>query len=365
MLDNILLILDRDGVLNLDTPTGVTKTDELVLIDEAIQGVAHASKLGATVYVCTNQANVGRGLLTESLLLDFHHKILSAVKDHGGVIQEFFYCPHRPEDDCDCRKPNTKMLEMILSLHPDKIPVFVGDSSSDLEAATRTDIHSILIGTGKGLVTREAYPFHPFAMNFSELIPLLAALNYHHVSKTLLTRSLEIKENIYTTFKLSHFIAQRVSDNGVVLSIGNGGSCALSDHFVAELQIRFNRERAPLPAVSLSSQSSSITAASNDYSYQSSLLRPLESFMNIAPASILFCFSTSGKSTNIINAAQLAKNKGIPVVSYIGLADSPLALLSDYIIYAGHSRTPEVQDLHEFYVHQLCHQLDLIYTTDQ
>ncbi len=143
------LFLDRDGVLNLRTPGAYVKTpDEF----QATEGLGEAMRLLAEkferIVVVTNQAGIGKGLMSELELHAVHQKMLQFVKAEGGRIDRVYHCPHRADAGCTCRKPGTGMAWMALADFPDidfEDAWMVGDSVSDMEFAQKLGIRSVLI----------------------------------------------------------------------------------------------------------------------------------------------------------------------------------------------------------------------------
>lgn len=147
-----LVILDRDGVINHDSDDFVKTPDEWLPIDGSIGAIAKLSSAGFTVAVATNQSGIGRKLLDKPALDAMHEKLRSLVKDAGGDVDRIVYCPHHPDDGCDCRKPAPGLYQR-LSRHYgvplDGVPV-VGDSERDLVAARAMNARPILVLTGNG-----------------------------------------------------------------------------------------------------------------------------------------------------------------------------------------------------------------------
>jgi len=151
-----LIILDRDGVINQDSPNFIKSAKEWIPIENSIQAIADLSKTHKIV-IATNQSGLGRGLFQESDLIQMHQKMQQLVTLAGGQISGIFYCPHLPDDDCECRKPKAGLMLQILqkySIKPSEVKV-VGDSLRDLQAAQSVKMHPILVRTGKGLKTEQ------------------------------------------------------------------------------------------------------------------------------------------------------------------------------------------------------------------
>jgi D-glycero-D-manno-heptose 1,7-bisphosphate phosphatase len=147
-----LVILDRDGVVNEDSPAFVKRVSEWVPIPGSLESIARLSQCGYSVAIATNQSGVARGLLTIDDLNAIHERLHSRLAGLGGRIDAIFFCPHGPDARCTCRKPSPGLLfsaEERLGL-PLKDAVVVGDSLRDLEAARLAGAASVLVLTGKG-----------------------------------------------------------------------------------------------------------------------------------------------------------------------------------------------------------------------
>lgn len=142
-----------------------------------------------------------------------------------------------------------------------------------------------------------------------------------------------------------------IRSGGCVYICGNGGSAADAQHIAAELVGRFVRERKGLPAVALTTDTSTLTSVGNDYGFEQIFSRQVEAL--VKKQDILWAFSTSGTSKNILSAAELAKEKGASVLAFTGKARSPLEILSDVCICA-EGTTATVQEVHQVAYHIIC-----------
>lgn len=153
-----LIILDRDGTINDDRDDFVKSPQEWVPIPGALEAIARLNQAGWHVVVASNQSGVGRGLLDTAALNAIHakmHKLLAAV---GGKVDAVFFCPHRPEDGCACRKPAPGLFAQILQRYGlntlDTAVHAVGDTARDLQAAVATGCQPHLVLTGKAKAWR-------------------------------------------------------------------------------------------------------------------------------------------------------------------------------------------------------------------
>ena len=152
MLSNRLIILDRDGVINEDSPRSIRSLDEWIPIRGSMEAIARLCGRGWRVAVATNQSGIARGYLTPTVLVDIHHALVARAVEAGGRIDVIAVCPHAPEDGCACRKPGTELLAEIerkTGLSAQGAP-FVGDSMRDIEAAQRFGCVPVLVRTGNG-----------------------------------------------------------------------------------------------------------------------------------------------------------------------------------------------------------------------
>ncbi len=132
-----LIILDRDGVINKESAAYIRTPAEWHPIAGSMQAIADLTAAGYTITVATNQSGIGRGYYTLQTLKDIHNKMLQAITDAGGKIAKIYFCPHTPDDACNCRKPKDGMFrEMEHDFHIDLKqirPIFIGDSMRDVE----------------------------------------------------------------------------------------------------------------------------------------------------------------------------------------------------------------------------------------
>lgn len=151
-------ILDRDGVINEESPTGyILSPEEFIWIDGAIRAMAMLVTAGIEVSVATNQSCVGRGLIDEAGLDRIHDRMKKEASGAGVSFGSIVFCPHLPEDNCGCRKPAPGLLENAIrkSRFPAPETVFIGDADRDLQAAAAAGITAVLVRTGKGADTEK------------------------------------------------------------------------------------------------------------------------------------------------------------------------------------------------------------------
>jgi D-glycero-D-manno-heptose 1,7-bisphosphate phosphatase len=146
------VILDRDGVINRDSDHFIKSAGEWVALPGSLEAITRLCKAGVAVHVATNQSGLARGLFSRSDLEAMHQKLQDQLAVLGGEIASIHYCPHGPDDDCDCRKPRPGLYRQIAAASGfslEGVPV-VGDSLRDLQAAADVGAQPILVRTGKG-----------------------------------------------------------------------------------------------------------------------------------------------------------------------------------------------------------------------
>lgn len=152
----MLVILDRDGVINEDSDAYIKSLDEWHPLPGAIEAIAALSRAGFSVAVATNQSGIARGLFELDELEAMHARLDDLVVAAGGRLAGIFYCAHHPDDDCDCRKPRPGLITAIEEeLGESALGAwFIGDSLRDLEAAEAKGCEPVLVLTGKGARTQ-------------------------------------------------------------------------------------------------------------------------------------------------------------------------------------------------------------------
>ena len=153
-----LVILDRDGVINIDSDQFIKSPEEWKPIPGSLEAIARLNHAGYRVVVASNQSGIGRGLFDMAALNAINDKMYKALAQFGGHIDALFYCPHPAEANCACRKPKPGMLQDIarrFNAGLAGVPS-VGDSLRDMQAAAAAGAQPMLVLTGKGAKTHAA-----------------------------------------------------------------------------------------------------------------------------------------------------------------------------------------------------------------
>ncbi len=152
--------------------------------------------------------------------------------------------------------------------------------------------------------------------------------------------------------KVIKVILNSLKKNGKILLCGNGGSAAHAQHFAAEYVGKFEKKRKPISAIALSTDTSLITSISNDFKFKYIFSKQVEAIGK--KGDILLCYSTSGSSENVIEAAKIGKKKGLTVIAHTGSNKSLLSKFADINIYSPSTRTSTIQECQIIIDHLIC-----------
>lgn len=154
-----LVLLDRDGVLNRNLASGVRSEADWAWLPGAAGAVRLLAR-SARVMIVTNQANIGRGLLTVRQLTAIHRRMLSDLDVADLALGDILYCPHRPDDRCTCRKPKAGLALAALrrAAAEAEHTILIGDHESDIATAAAAGCWSLHVRTGRGARPAAAMP---------------------------------------------------------------------------------------------------------------------------------------------------------------------------------------------------------------
>ncbi len=146
------VFLDRDGVINCNRPDYVKNWSEFQYLPGAADAIRRLSNAGCRVFVISNQAAIGRGLVSHDVVDTLNGLMLRDLDQVGAHIEAIAYCPHRPDQDCPCRKPRPALLLKLALAHGINLKrcVVIGDALSDLEAGAAVGCATILVLSGRG-----------------------------------------------------------------------------------------------------------------------------------------------------------------------------------------------------------------------
>ncbi len=150
---NFTIFLDRDGVINIDSPDYIKCEDEFHFIQGSAEAIAIMTRAGFDIIIITNQSAIGRNMITSGVLDTIFNKMKHGVKQAGGTIKDIFYCPHTPDSSCTCRKPAPGLIFQAVEKYGIDLArsCMVGDSAKDILCARNAGCAlSLLVRTGNG-----------------------------------------------------------------------------------------------------------------------------------------------------------------------------------------------------------------------
>lgn len=154
------LFLDRDGVVNKRAALHeyIRSPDSFEFLPGAVDALSALCAAGFELFIITNQAGVGKNLMSEADLEAIHAKMQNGIKEKGAYLAGIYYCPHVPEDECDCRKPKPGLILRAAREHNIDLSkaIFVGDDERDAQAAAAAGVAFINVSTDIGVAA--AYP---------------------------------------------------------------------------------------------------------------------------------------------------------------------------------------------------------------
>jgi len=182
-----------------------------------------------------------------------------------------------------------------------------------------------------------------------------------HFAESIATKQNSVDALSETIAAAGALMAQALLNDGKILSCGNGGSAADSQHFSSELLNRFEMERPGLPAMALTTDASTVTSISNDYAFEEIFSKQVRALGK--PQDVLLGISTSGNSENVIRAIAAAHERGMSVVALSGRDGGRMADMfseNDVEIRVPATRTARIQEVHLVVIHCLCDLIDTI-----
>jgi len=173
----------------------------------------------------------------------------------------------------------------------------------------------------------------------------------------------DIENSISDINRISEMVLRALQNKKKILLFGNGGSASDSQHIAAEIVGRFEKNRGPLPAVALTTDTSILTSIANDFSYEEIFSRQVDALAE--SGDIVIGFSTSGKSKNVINGIKAAKKIGCTTIGFLGRSGEDLGKICDACLLINSDSTARIQECHIFVGHILCKIIDSEFTNSK
>jgi D-sedoheptulose 7-phosphate isomerase len=354
------LFVDRDGTLIVDKdylndPNGVE------WIPGVLETLKLAQTLGFEIVIVSNQSGVGRGKISIEEHDAVKNKVLSDLTESGVSSVHVYQSFATPDDRSTDRKPELGMgLTAIQQLRIDpKNSVMVGDKEIDIEFGNRLGMTSIAVRSGHEYHGTK----HDFCFdNLAEASTVLQSMASNPWRSERVQDHFQQIQAAFDEFSktsepsvqaASVLIADAFSQGKKLLLCGNGGSAADAQHIAAEFISRLtgDLERKALPAIALTTDTSTITAYANDYDFDGIYQRQVEALGQ--PGDVLFAISTSGNSKNVVRAVEMAKEKGLYVISSTGQS-GVLRTMANVAIELPGKSTMRIQECQLMSYHILC-----------
>lgn len=168
------ILLDRDGTIIVEK-NYLSKPEDVELIPGAAKALRRLKKMGFGLMVITNQSGVGRGYFNETTLKQIHQRMVQLLAKEGVVLDDIYFCPHIPEDNCLCRKPKTGMVNEAIEKHyfDPKHCFVIGDNKSDIELGKNIGAKTILVRTGYGRETERDLIADYVVDDLNSVLPVL------------------------------------------------------------------------------------------------------------------------------------------------------------------------------------------------
>jgi phosphoheptose isomerase len=356
------VLLDRDGTINVQKDYVLDAAD-LELAPGTIEALRELRSLGLGLVVVTNQSPVGRGWIGEEQLEAIHDRLRALLGDGGVELDGLYVCPHRPEDGCDCRKPQPGLALRASEAHGfDPTEAFVvGDHRTDVEMGRRIGAHTILLRTARTEQGAEAFADH-VAADLNDAANIIRDIVLDRGRSMSASRNAEqarayLLETSYAARRTADACAADVSaaaqlvceallGGGKILLCGNGGSAADSQHLAAEFvsTLTLDNRRPAIPAIALTTDTSILTAVANDFGFEGVFARQVEALGRAGD--VLIGISTSGNSADVVLAFEHAERQGLRTIALTGESGGRLAPMADVAIKIPSSVTSHIQECH-------------------
>jgi phosphoheptose isomerase len=354
----------------------LSNPSEVELIPGVVKGLHQLSEMGLGLVVITNQSGIGRGFFDEVRLGLIHQRLCELLEADGIRVNGIYFCPHTPEDECSCRKPRPGLLELAareLDLDPRSCFV-IGDKRSDIELGQAVGATTFLVRTGYGEqvvkdgtatpdyivggIWEAAQVIQRILVSEQGSVRMNPDIDCTNKVRGHLLQSAEVKRQVSemctdSILAAAGLISAAFRSGGKLLLCGNGGSAADCQHMATEFVSRLTKDfdRPGLPAIALTTDTSFLTAFSNDCGFEGVFQRQVQALGK--PGDVLIGISTSGNSNNVIRAMEAAREANMHTIALTG-SGGHLAALANIAISVPSTDTQYIQEAHLAIEHILC-----------
>ena len=361
-----LILMDRDGVINRERKGYVLHPEQLEFLPDALKALRLLNKNGFRAHILSNQSPVGRGLLSMEMLNKITRHMVEIIRQHGGNIESIQYCPHRPDEKCRCRKPRSGLFHNLERVYNVNLPRtwFVGDKLTDIQAAQAVGCRTILVNSGADKYdSSEGFPDEStpdfFAKNLYEAVTQIILKedkqnkgeDMQYVNKYLnALKGVMDSINPDEVGEVIELLARAKEEGKNIFVVGNGGSAALSSHFVTDMaKGAYNEKIKNFKILSLCDNAPIITALGNDFGYEDIFVGQLRAYFQ--PGDVVMAISSSGNSPNVIKAIEYANNNGGLTIGLCGFKGGKLKEVAQKCVYVPREHYGLVEDAHGIVCH--------------
>jgi D-sedoheptulose 7-phosphate isomerase len=338
-----VLALDIDGVLTdgrVELGKGGEESKGIALRD--LDAIMAARRAGVQIALVTGESGPLVDVIARRIDAD---RVLMGKKDKRAALQELAEALNaRPEQICfvgDADRDARAFSSIGLGLAP-----------SDASPTARAEAHRVLTSRGGAGAVAEAVDI---VLRAREAGAEEAARNEalrKIVEESVAAHHALLESGTQALSGIARIFVSALRAGRKLLFCGNGGSAADAQHVAAELMGRFKLERAPWPAIALTTDTSILTAVSNDWEFEDVFARQVRALAK--PGDIVVGISTSGRSPNVVRALTDAKKAGAIAIAFTGEQGGPIADAADVCFRAPSAATPRVQELHILAWHAIC-----------
>ncbi len=359
-------LLDRDGTLIVEK-YHLSSIEELELLPRAAEGLRRLEAAGVGAVVVTNQSVVGRGMLSMEELGRIHEEMLRRLRAEGAGLEAIYVCPHRPDQNCTCRKPSPELAQRAADeLRFELREAFViGDQPGDIQMGRACGATTVLVRTGYGRQWEQDGLQADFVADdlasAAERIRAMLSLTTdaemrlrRHIETSIETKRRLLETGVGPMLEAAGMMRDSLAGGSKLLLCGNGGSAGDAQHIAAEFVSVLNQSflRPGLAAIALTTDTSVLTASANDFGFAGVFERQVQALGRTGD--VVIGISTSGNSENVLRAVNYARSHGMRTIALTGDCECKLAEAAEVVLRARSSITQFIQESHIMMGHILC-----------
>jgi histidinol-phosphate phosphatase family protein len=371
------VVLDRDGTL-IHERNYLSSPQQVELIPRAAEALVQMREMGLGIVMITNQSGIGRGFFDMPQVDEVHTCMRDLLAREGASVDAVYVCPHTPDDNCACRKPQPGLL-LRASAEFGFVPAesfMIGDKACDIEAGRSCGATTFLVRSGYGRqhldngwakpdfvindlteaveCIRAILKSSSMQLETKGLIPQADERLRRHLVGSFTTKRRVLEDCEESILAAAGAISGSMVAGGKLLLCGNGGSAADCQHIAGEMVSVLNQSflRPGLAAIAMTTDSSILTASANDFGYEGVFERQVQALGK--PGDVVLGISTSGNSENVFRALSYASRHGMRSICLTGASGGRIAKTSEISICVPSVNVQHIQESHITIGHILC-----------